>query len=185
MKVLVVVDMQYDFVYGALGSDEARAIVPNVKEKIEKCAADSSYAIVYTRDTHFNDYLDTNEGKHLPVPHCKVNTLGWLVLDNVFGASEGATHVDVFNKYTFGMEDIATMLETIPSLVEGWENEVIESIELIGVCTDICVVSNALLLKTTFTETPIIVDSSCCAGVTPAKHEAALEVMRSCQIEVI
>lgn len=185
MKVLVVVDMQYDFVYGALGSDEARAIVPNVKEKIEKCAADPSYAIVYTRDTHFNDYLDTNEGRHLPVPHCKMNTAGWLVLDNVFGASEGATYVEVLNKYTFGMEDIATMLETIPSLVEGWENEVIESIELIGVCTDICVVSNALLLKAAFTETPITVDSSCCAGVTPAKHEAALEVMRSCQIEVI
>ena len=185
MKVLVVVDMQNDFIDGALGSPEAQAIVPNVVKKILKCAADPEYAIFYTRDTHFDNYLDTNEGKHLPFPHCIANTYGWQINEEVMLASTGAKCVDVQNKYTFGMADIAAMIDSIPELCQDYDKWEVESIEIVGLCTDICVVSNALILKSVYDDIPITVYKSCCAGVTPAKHEAALEVMRSCQIEVV
>ena len=185
MKILVVVDMQNDFIDGVLGSPEAQTIVPNVVNKISQCTADPEYAIFYTRDTHFCNYLDTNEGKHLPFPHCIANTYGWQINEEVMLASTGAKCVDVQNKYTFGMPDIAIMVDSISELCKDYDKLEVESIEIVGLCTDICVVSNALILKSCYEDIPIIVYKDCCAGVTPAKHEAALEVMRSCQIEVV
>ena len=178
MKVLVVVDMQKDFIDGALGSPEAQAIVPNVINKIRKYKEEDG-VIIFTRDTHFDDYMKTQEGKFLPVPHCIVGTDGWLIPDEIWPDDVEATVVD---KYTFGRFHIADDVWGACGRTYGTYD--IESIEVIGLCTDICVVSNALILKSVFHEIPIIVDSSCCAGVSPAKHEAALEVMRSCQIEV-
>lgn len=181
MKVLIVVDMQYDFIYGPLGTKEAQAIVPNVAEKVAKYAEMEQGVIIYTRDTHFSSYLETQEGQKLPVPHCIEGTAGWEIIPEVY-----ENFSKVIDKYTFGRHDIAQHVwDTCGAMwPTGGERINIESIELVGVCTDICVVSNALLLKSCFVEEPIIVDSSCCAGVTPEKHAAALEVMRSCQIEV-
>ncbi len=169
MKLLVVVDMQKDFVDGSLGTDEAAAIVGNVAEKIKNWDGE----IVCTLDTHRENYLQTQEGRFLPVEHCIRDTAGWQLDDKVARALGEREYV-VLEKPTFGSEKL---VEYVSSLNP-------ESIELIGLCTDICVVSNALLLKAAFYETPISVDASCCAGVTPQKHEAALEVMRSCQITV-
>ena len=157
---LVVVDMQKDFVDGALGTPEASAIVPEVIEKIRGFDGE----IFVTYDTHFDDYLDSAEGKKLPVPHC-------------IEAVEELPHYKV-QKYTFGST-------TLPHLMTEVADGEDFSIELIGLCTDICVVSNALLLKAHFPEAPISVDASCCAGVTPALHEAALATMRSCQIDIV
>ncbi len=172
-KILVVVDMQKDFVDGALGSKEAVAIVPAVAQKIRAFDGD----IFVTYDTHFDNYMDTAEGKKLPVPHCLKGTPGWALNAEVAVALAGKSFTPV-EKLTFGSV-------ALPGLIEkSVENEAF-SIELIGLCTDICVVSNALLLKAHFPETPIAVDSSCCAGVTPALHEAALKTMRSCQIDII
>lgn len=179
MKVLVVVDMQKDFVDGALGTPEAQAIVANVAKKVSEYANQEECIVYYTRDTHWNDYLDTPEGKKLPVEHCIYNTDGWQIVPEVY--------VDSFNtfvgdKYTFGMYSLPDRIERALSDLYGtWEAT---SIEVCGLCTDICVVSNALLLKAAYPNVPISVDASCCAGVTPAKHDAALEVMRSCQIDV-
>lgn len=184
MKILVVVDMQNDFIDGALGSPEAQAAVPHVVAKIKECAEDQRYVIFYTRDTHYEDYMSTSEGRHLPVPHCILGTDGWQVNADVMAASEGATFVDVQNKYTFGMQDIAALLESIPDVCDV-ENYEVESIEMIGVCTDICVVSNALILKAVYPEIPITVYSDCCAGTSIDAHEAALKVMQMCQIDVI
>ena len=170
-KILVVVDMQKDFVDGALGSAEATQIVGNVVEKIKSYDKKDVFA---TKDTHQVNYMDTQEGKNLPVVHCVEGTEGWEFDKEVAKVLEGAT---VFNKPTFGSLDLAKAMKEIA------DKEEIE-IELIGLCTDICVVSNALVLKATMPEVKISVDSSCCAGVTPEKHLAALETMRSCQIEV-
>ena len=178
MKVLVVIDMQHDFVDGALGSPEARAIVPAVAAKVAEYAAMEESVILYTRDTHFGDYMETMEGKYLPVPHCIANTKGWQIVPEVF-TEDG----EVVDKYTFGCYSIPD--EIWSACGRKYNKFDIDSIEFCGVCTDICVVTNALLTKTAFHNTPIIVDSKCCAGVTPEKHEAALETMRSCQIEVI
>lgn len=179
MKVLVVVDMQKDFVDGSLGSPEARAIVPNVAEKVKKYAEMEDGLVVYTRDTHFADYMDTREGRYLPVMHCVYETEGWEIVPEVLNDQAA---VVIFNKETFGYRAIA---EEIAYIVNGKMDQEIDSIEVCGLCTDICVVSNALILKANFPSIPFTVDSSCCAGVTPEKHEAALEVMRSCQIDVI
>lgn len=176
MKVLIVVDMQKDFIDGALGSPEAQAIVPNVVAKINEYKEEG--VIIYTRDTHFDNYMETMEGKFLPVPHCIVNTEGWQIAPEVFVEDS-----EVVDKYTFGSYNLPN--EIFPACGKKYGNTDIESIELIGLCSDICVISNALILKSIFHDISIIVDSKCCAGVTPAKHEAALEVMRSCQIEVI
>ena len=180
MKYLIVVDMQKDFVDGALGSPEAQAIVPKVAAKVKQYAEIEDAIVVYTRDTHQKDYMATNEGKHLPVPHCIYDTEGWDIVPEVISDAAAMTILD---KKTFGKYDIAFDLLDLANEVFGGYN--IESIEIVGLCTDICVISNALILKANFPEIPITVDSSCCAGVTPAKHEAALEVMRSCQIDVI
>lgn len=173
-KYLVVVDMQQDFVYGALGSEEARQIVPAVIEKIKNFDGE----VVFTQDTHKADYLDTQEGKNLPVEHCIDGSEGWELIEQLEEIRRKG-NLKSYYKGTFGCIDLAAALKT-----EN-ESQGIESIELIGVCTDICVVSNALLLKAYMPEVLIYVDSSCCAGVTPKKHEAALETMSSCQIRVL
>lgn len=168
-KVLIVIDMQNDFVYDALGSDAAQAIVPNVKKKIEEYLADKDSLVIFTRDTHRANYMDTQEGKHLPVPHCIHGTKGWCVIDELNHPE--CKHID---KHSFGYP--------------FWSYDLdgdYESIELCGVCTDICVVSNALILKAQNPEVPMFVDASCCAGVTPESHKAALTTMKMCQINVI
>ena len=172
-RFLVVVDMQKDFVDGGLGTKEAVAIVPSVAEKIEGFDG----RIFATLDTHFENYMQTAEGRQLPVPHCIKGTDGWQLDKAVAAALEKKDYTAV-EKNTFGSVDL-------PGLIKAAAGEDDFSIELIGLCTDICVVSNALLLKASFPEMPISVDAACCAGVTPEKHEAALETMRSCQIEII
>ena len=172
-KILVVVDMQKDFVDGALGSKEAISIVPKVVEKIKNFDG----KIFVTYDTHFEDYLSTLEGKKLPVIHCVKDTEGWQLNTEVFEALKNKEYTTVL-KNTFGSTKLPSLIKEAVG-----ENEFL--IEVIGLCTDICVVSNVLILKANFPETTITVDSSCCAGVTPDKHEAALETMRSCHIDVI
>ena len=172
-KILIVVDMQNDFVDGALGSKEAQAIVDNVVKKIENFDGE----IYVTYDTHFEGYMETNEGKNLPVVHCVRDTDGWKLNKKVYEALSKKESYTEIEKITFGSIDLPFVLAE--------ENEMDDAqIELIGLCTDICVVSNALILKANFPDIDIFVDSSCCAGVTPEKHQAALETMRSCQIIV-
>ena len=171
-KVLVVIDMQNDFVDGALGTAEAVAIVPKVAEKILEYEPEDVY---FTRDTHYADYLDTQEGRNLPVVHCVEGTDGWQLCPAVRALVRDSTVVD---KPTFGSNRLAALL-----MVERAQQAM--EFELVGLCTDICVVSNALLLKAAMPEAPITVDAACCAGVTPEKHRAALETMKSCQIRVI
>lgn len=171
-KFLIVVDMQKDFVDGALGTKEAEAIVPAVREKIENFDGE----IIVTYDTHFEDYTETSEGKKLPVPHCIKDTDGWQLNDEIQKALEGKDYT-VVEKITFGSVDLPDFIE------EKTEGENF-SAELVGLCTDICVVSNALVLKANFPEADLSVDSSCCAGVTPETHEAALTTMKMCQITI-
>ena len=172
-KILLVIDMQNDFIDGALGTTEAVAIVENVKAKIRSYPKEDVFA---TRDTHTDFYMETQEGRNLPVPHCIRGTKGWEIRPDI---AELIFPDHIIDKPTFGSTQLAKLME----ILENREEEGIE-IELIGLCTDICVVSNALLIKATLPETPISCDASCCAGVTPAKHEAALETMRSCQIRI-
>ena len=170
-KLLVVVDMQKDFVDGALGTKEAVAIVPAVVEKIRKYDIKDVFV---TRDTHQENYMDTQEGKNLPVVHCIENTEGWELDKTVAAEVEGATFI---NKPTFGSVELAKAIKDI------YEKEEIE-VELIGLCTDICVISNALLLKAFYPEQKIAIDASCCAGVTPESHKNALNAMKMCQCEI-
>ena len=172
-KLLVVVDMQKDFIDGSLGTAEAQAIIPAAAEKIRTFDG----KIFATLDTHYENYLQTAEGRKLPVEHCIKGTPGWEINDEIKSALEGKDAVYT-EKGTFGSVDLPRLIEKAAG---GGEFEA----EFIGLCTDICVVSNALLVKAHFPEMKISVDSACCAGVTPAKHEAALETMRSCQIDVI
>ena len=171
-KILVVVDMQKDFVDGALGSDEAVAIVDNVVNKINEFDGE----IIVTYDTHQEDYMETREGKHLPVPHCIENTAGWLLNDKVESALVGKS-VTRIKKPTFGSVKLVDLFNGV--------DEKDTEVTLIGLCTDICVVSNAMLLKANYPEMDITVDASCCAGVTPESHNAALTTMKMCQINVI
>ena len=167
-KVLIVIDMQKDFIDGCLGTKEAVAIVPNVIKKVKEYQ-NSCCEIIYTRDTHSDNYLDTNEGRHLPVVHCIRDTDGWMIPENIY--VEGCHIID---KPSFG------------SLEWGrFDLDEADEIEIIGLCTDICVVSNALILKAMFPEKRVFVDSMCCAGVTPETHKAALETMKMCQVDVI
>ena len=172
-KFLIVVDMQKDFVDGALGTKEAVAIVPAVAAKIR--AFDGE--VFATLDTHFIDYLETAEGKKLPVPHCIKDTPGWRLDGQIAAAltEKGCTPVE---KHTFGSVDLPNLIRERAAGEEF-------SLELCGLCTDICVVSNALLLKASFPEAPMRVEAACCAGVTPELHEAALATMRSCQVDVL
>lgn len=169
MKMLAVIDMQNDFIDGALGTKEAVQIVGRVREKIDHCL-ESGCMVVYTRDTHGPDYLETQEGKNLPVVHCVKDTPGWEIA--------GAVYVPgcrVIDKPSFGSLELAEFAASLENL---------EEIELIGLCTDICVISNAMILKAKLPETPVSVDASCCAGVTPESHENALKAMQMCQIKV-
>lgn len=173
-KILIVVDMQNDFIDGSLGTPEAEAIVDNVVAKIGTYPSTCVYA---TKDTHQDDYLMTQEGEKLPVAHCIEGTQGWEINAKVKEALGTAIQV---NKITFGSMQLADM---IVMEFMGHDPEECE-IELVGLCTDICVVSNALILKARLPEVKISVDASCCAGVTPETHEAALKTMQMCQIEV-
>ena len=171
-KILIVIDMQNDFIDGALGTKEAEAIVEAVKEKIRSYASSD---VIATMDTHFENYMETQEGKYLPVPHCIKGTDGWRIRQDIEELLAGAK---IYEKPTFGS---TAMAEDLKALSEKEEIE----LELCGLCTDICVVSNALLLKAVMPEVKISVDPSCCAGVTPEKHLAALETMGSCQIQIL
>ena len=170
-NILIVVDMQNDFIDGALGTKEAVAIVPKVEEKIRNFDGE----VFFTRDTHETYYLETQEGKNLPVKHCIRDTEGWQIRKEL----DVLRKTDPVDKETFGSTDLAGELTMIN------EDEGIGSITLVGLCTDICVISNALLIKASLPEVPICVDASCCAGVTPESHENALKAMEMCQIKII
>ncbi len=168
MKYLIVVDMQVDFITGSLGSKLATAIVPNVVEKVKRFDG----KVIFTRDTHFEDYMNTQEGKNLPVPHCIKDSDGWQICNELKPYAE-----TVVDKLTFGSIELPKLLESF--------GKPIEKIDLCGLCTDICVISNAMVLKAVFPEVPIAVDSSCSAGVTVESHNIALDAMRAVQIEII
>lgn len=167
-SLLAVIDMQNDFIGGALGTEQARSIVPKVRARILAAQA-AGEEIVYTRDTHNGDYLSTAEGRTLPVPHCIEGSTGWQIADAV------PVSGDVIDKPSFGSIKLAEKIRT-----GGYER-----VELIGVCTDICVISNAILAKAFSPETEIAVRADCCAGATPEGHANALSAMRACQIKII
>ena len=169
--ILIVVDMQNDFIDGALGTKEAVAIVPNVKKKIEEFEG----RVIFTRDTHFDNYLETQEGKNLPVKHCIKDTEGWQIR----GELDALRKTEAIDKVTFGSSELG------PKLVNLNNEEKIDSITVIGLCTDICVISNVMIAKAFLPEVPIIVDASCCAGVSVETHENALKAMEVCQIKVV
>ena len=167
MKYLIVVDMQVDFITGSLGSGLAEAIVGNVVDKVKSFDG----RVIFTRDTHFADYLKTQEGTKLPVEHCIKDTAGWQICPELLPYAE-----TVIDKITFGSVDLPKILTEY--------GEDIEEIELCGLCTDICVISNAMILKASFPEAKITVDSACCAGVSADSHNTALDAMKAVQIEV-
>ena len=167
--ILIVIDMQNDFINGALGTEEAQQILPRVAEKINSFDGD----IYFTRDTHGYDYLESAEGKKLPVPHCIKGSDGWQICS----ALDTSRAKAVIDKPTFGSTELARLLAE--------RKDEISSITLTGVCTDICVISNAMLIKAALPETPLAVDASCCAGVSPESHENALAAMKMCQIEIL
>lgn len=175
MKILVVVDMQNDFIDGSLGTQEALSIVQPVCEKIKNFDG----KIYVTLDTHQDNYLETFEGKHLPVEHCIKGTNGWILNPLVRDALKGQDY-NFIEKPTFGTTQLGSSLQMLTV-----ENKGDFEIEIIGLCTDICVVSNALMLRAKFPDVKITVDASCCAGVTPESHAAALTTMKMCQIDVI
>ena len=179
MDILVIIDMQNDFINGTLGTKEAEAIVPKVINRV-KAARILDELIIYTQDTHDKDYLDTQEGEKLPVLHCQRCEDGWKVPDTLEKFINMGPFMRI-EKSTFGTFAIKNAIETMQKEM----NYKIDNIEVCGLCTDICVVTNALILKTAFPEVPITVCEELCAGVTHEKHQAALEVMRSCQINVI
>lgn len=170
MKLLIVVDMQTDFVDGALGTPEAQAIVENVVKKVSE-EKEAGTEIVFTMDTHETNYLETMEGKNLPVEHCIKETEGWKLIPRLRPLAEDCK---IIEKPTFGSTKLAHLVA----------NGIYDEIELIGLCTDICVISNALLAKASVPETPISIIASCCAGVTPQSHINALEAMKMCQIMI-
>ena len=168
MKILVVVDMQNDFIDGALGTPEAEAIVPYVKELVK----DFDGKVFFTRDTHFENYMQTQEGKKLPVPHCIKDTQGWQIRAEL----DELRKTEAIDKLTFGSKELVDLLKSEKN---------VESITFVGICTDICVISNAMVVKAYYPEIPLLVDAKGCAGVTPESHKNALEAMKMCQIDVI
>ena len=172
MNFLIVVDMQNDFIDGALGTKEAVAILPAVKEKIKNFDG----RILFTRDTHEPDYMNTQEGKNLPVEHCIKYSHGWQIHPEL----EALRKEEAIDKPTFGSVALGQLLKAYDTYEEK-----IDSITLIGLCTDICVISNAMLIKAFLPETPVFVDAACCAGVTPESHERALDAMAVCQINTL
>ncbi len=167
MKYLIVVDMQVDFISGSLGSDLATAIVPNVVKKVKGFDG----KVIFTRDTHFDNYMDTQEGRKLPVPHCIKDTAGWQICDELLPYAE-----TVVDKITFGSVELPYIIKQ--------HGEPVEEIELCGLCTDICVISNAMIIKAAFPEAKVAVDASCCAGVSIESHNTALDAMKAVQIDV-
>ncbi len=167
-KALVIVDMQKDFVDGALGTQEAQEMLPHLVEKLKNLPADTD--LFFTQDTHGENYLETQEGKKLPVVHCIKKTLGWQIVPELQDFTKNAKAV--IEKKSFGSTRLPTLLKPYTE------------VEFVGLCTDICVISNALLLKAFYPEQPIAVDASCCAGVTPESHKNALAAMKMCQIEI-
>ena len=170
-NILLVIDMQNDFIDGALGTPEAVAIVPKVREKIRNFDG----TVLFTRDTHGENYMETQEGKNLPVPHCIRGTDGWQIRPEL----EELRVTEPIDKGTFGSDELGKILRDLN------DEDPIGTITVIGLCTDICVISNALLAKAFLPEVPIEVDASCCAGVTPESHENALKAMASCQIRIV
>lgn len=166
--ILIVVDMQNDFITGALGTPEAQAILPAVKARIASFAGD----VYFTRDTHGENYAETREGAHLPVPHCMRGSWGWQIAEGIDCTKAAA----VFDKPTFGSIALAQTLAARDDMA---------SVTLIGLCTDICVLANAILLTAALPDTPVRVDSACCAGVTPESHARALEAMRMCHVDIL
>lgn len=169
--ILIVVDMQNDFIDGALGTAEAQAIVPKVAEKIRNFSG----RVIFTRDTHEENYMDTQEGKNLPVPHCIRGTEGWQISSELMKFCKD----EPIDKETFGSVELGSVLKAVH------QKNPIQTITFIGLCTDICVISNAMLTKAFLPEVKLIVDASCCAGVTPESHKNALEAMKVCQIEIV
>jgi len=182
MKVLIVIDMQKDFISGSLGTKEAKTIVKNVVTRIE---SSNSELILFTQDTHGDDYLSTPEGQKLPVPHCIEGSAGWQIEPTIIDAWRNNKNTiisnvlseNTFKKPIFGSVDLVEFLKARESDID--------EIELLGVCTDICVVSNALMIKSTLPNVKISVNAACCAGVTPESHEAALLVMKMCQVDAV
>ena len=177
MDILVVVDMQNDFIDGALGTKEAVAIVPKVVEKIKGFKG----RILYTRDTHSEKYLDTQEGRNLPVPHCIKGTKGWELHPEIEAEREEMP----IDKRTFGSDALGPLLRAQDQDLKAKGETGIESITFVGLCTDICVISNAMIVKAFLPEVPVIVDAACCAGVTKESHEHPLKAMQMCQIKVL
>lgn len=175
MEILVVVDMQNDFVSGALGTKEAVGIVPFVVGRVVE-AVNREETVIFTRDTHEQNYMDTQEGRKLPVPHCIRGTEGWQIIPQL---QEYTAHTQPIDKPTFGSVDLAEALRIVGQRMP------IEKVTLIGLCTDICVISNALMIKASLPEVEIVVDAKCCAGVTPESHANALAAMKMCQITVV
>ena len=169
--ILVVVDMQKDFIDGSLGTREAAAIVPAVVKKVKSFSG----PVYFTKDTHEPDYLDTQEGRLLPVPHCIRGTEGWAIHPSLRPYAEGHT----VEKPTFGSRELGRLLS------EADRESPVRRITLVGLCTDVCVISNALLLKAVLPEAEIVVDAACCAGVTPEQHKTALRAMAACQVRIV
>lgn len=171
-QAYVIIDMQNDFIDGALGTNEAQAVVPRIEAKIVASKKDTSVStdLIFTQDTHGENYLDTQEGQKLPVPHCIKDTKGWNICRQLLPYTLFAT---ILEKPTFGSTELIA------------ETAEYDRIVLMGVCTDICVISNAMLLKAFYPEKEICVDASCCAGVTPESHARALEAMKMCQIDIL
>lgn len=170
MKVLAIIDMQKDFIDGALGTKEAVAIVPKVAARLAQARVDGE-TVVFTRDTHHADYLLTQEGQKLPVPHCLEGTDGWQI-----DAALAVEDAPIFDKPGFGSPALIEYLRSLPAL---------DGVEFIGLCTDICVITNAMMTKGALPEVPLSVRADCCAGVTPQSHETALQAMRMCQISIV
>ncbi len=172
--VLIVIDMQKDFIDGSLGTKEAIAIVRKVRTKIE-AYQNVNKTVVFARDTHDVNYLSSFEGQHLPVEHCIKDTAGWQIDNSIWQSLKSADNVKIVDKPTFGYTKWQEIIDPLK----------VSSVEVCGLCTDICVISNVLILRALYPNMDMCVDASCCAGVTVEKHEAALEVMRSCQVEII
>ena len=173
-KLLIVVDMQNDFTTGALRNEDAIAIIPNVVAKV-KAALAAGTDVIFTRDTHHDDYMGSEEGRNLPVPHCIEGTSGRELIEELKPLAEPPARI--IDKLTFGSSELGRIL--------GSEYADCKDVELIGICTDICVISNALLTKAFLPNAHVTVDASCCAGVTPESHNTALEAMKACHVEVL
>lgn len=173
-KYLLVIDVQNDFVAGSLGSEDAQNVLKNIIKKVK----DFDGTVMFTRDTHQEDYLSTQEGRYLPVKHCIEGTDGWQLVDSLQDYANRHESI-IYDKPSFGNMNLASDIKSLYKLGR------LESVELIGLDTDICVISNALIIKAAVPELPIYVDPACCAGSSREKHEAAIEVMKSCQIQMV